>query len=66
MTKGTKRDDYGNLNEYDFSEEEQAFLRVAFAVELTSLFGLGEADTRRILTKIRRELVSNTSKKKTN
>ena len=65
-TKGTKRDDYGNLNEYDFSDNEQMFLKVAFAIELTSMFGLGEADTRRMMTSIRRDLVKNTKKSKVN
>lgn len=66
MMNGTKRDDYGNLNEYDFDNNEKAFLRVAFALELTSMFGLGEADTRRIFTSIRRDLLRNTDKKKIN
>lgn len=64
--KGTKRDDYGNLNEYDFSAREKAFLKVAFVIELTSMFGLGEADTRRMLTSIRRDLVRDTEKTKIN
>ncbi len=66
MMDGTKRDDYGNLNEYDFDSNEKAFLRVAFAIELTSMFGLSEADTRRIFTSIRRDLLRNTKKSKVN
>ena len=66
MTTNTSRDDYGNLYEYDFTDEQQTFLKVAFAVELTSLFGLGEADTRRIMTKIRRDVVRETDKEKIN
>jgi len=66
MTTNTSRDAYGNLYEYDFTDEQQTFLKVAFAVELTSLFGLGEADTRRIMTKIRRDVVRETDKEKIN
>lgn len=66
MYDGTRRDDYGNLNRYDFNDNEKTFLKIAFALELVSMFGLGEADTRRVFTKIRRDLVKNTSKTKIN
>ena len=63
---GTKRDDYGNLNEYHFDENQKKFLKVAFAVEMLSLFGLGEADTRRIMRKIKKDVLRETPKTKIN
>lgn len=62
----TRRDDYGNLYEYDFDENQQLFLKVAFAAEFISLFGLGEADSRRVMRKIRRDITKNTKKQKIN
>jgi len=66
IMNGTRRDDYGNLFEYDFDPNQKLFLQVSFAAELMSVFGLGEADSRRIFRKIRRDITKNTKKTKIN
>jgi len=68
MTDKTRRDGWGNLYEYDFSDEQMVMLRFAFAAEFISMFGLGEADSRRLLRKMRKDAVKKgvTKKKKIN
>ena len=66
MNSRTRRDDYGNLYEYDFDENQLTFLQASFAVEFISMFGLGEADSRRIMRKMRRDITKNTKKQKIN
>lgn len=53
--EGETRDKYGNVQEYDFTDEQLAFMKFSFAVDLISALGLGEADTRRIINKVKRE-----------
>lgn len=53
--EGSERDRYGNIQEYDFTDEQLAFMKFSFAVDLISALGLGEADTRRIINKVKRE-----------
>ena len=66
MSSGTKRDDYGNLNEYKFTSNEKTFMKVSFALEMLGTLGMGEADTRRIFRKIKRDLVNDAPKIKIN
>jgi len=66
MMDNTRRDDWGNLFEYNFTENQQLMLKFAFAAEFISLFGLGEADSRRLLRKMRKDAQKNTEKKKIN
>lgn len=57
ITEGESRDKYGNKYEYDFTEEQESFMKFAFIVDLVSTLGLGEADSRRIINSIKREQV---------
>ena len=52
---GEERDKYGNIQEYDFTDEQLTFMKFSFAIDLISTLGLGEADSRRIMNSIKRQ-----------
>ena len=49
------RDIYGNKPAYDFDDDQKNFMYVTFIVDLLSSVGVGDADVRRTLGKIKRE-----------
>lgn len=49
------RDAYGNKIEYDFTDNQQKFMYAAFLIDLLASAGIGDADIRRTIGKIKRE-----------